>query len=91
MLLFQSEVLAKMFIFCAPASPPLAATTRAQSNRAARNLAMPMKKSAPMANPKVIFFAVSLMLTPRASHLRRYSTPVAMANASSCTALPPAL
>jgi len=46
------------------------ATTCDQARRAARNLAISMKKSLPMANSKLIRAAMSLMASPRSCKAR---------------------
>ncbi len=66
------------------------AMTRCHSRRAARSLAISMKKFMPMAKKKLSRPANSSTSRPWASAARTYSRPSAMVKASSCSAVAPA-
>ncbi len=64
--------------------------TRAHSSRAARSLAISMKKFMPMAKKKLSRGAKASTSRPWASAARTYSMPSAIVNASSRSAVAPA-
>ena len=66
------------------------AISSAHSSRAARSLAISMKKFMPTAKKNESRGANSSIFSPRDSAARTYSSPSASVNASSCTLVAPA-
>ena len=87
----RGEVTAWIVAACAASPPPDAATTRDHIRRSARSLAISIGRSRPIGARKPSWRQAASSSTPAAVMRRRYSTPVAMAQASSWTAVAPAM